>query len=84
MIAQRPQHTGAYADKVHQIRLLQPVTTWGDFVELAFSEIIHYGNDDPQTRRSLTTTLDYLLEKVPEADKPPLEHQKALVNGSED
>jgi len=84
MIAQRPQHTGAYADKIHQIRLLQPVTTWGDFVELAFSEIIHYGNDDPQTRQSLITTLDYLLEKVPEAYKPPLEYQKVLLNGSED
>ena len=84
MISQRPQPTGAYAEDDHQVRLMHPVYTWENYVELAFSEIIHYGNDDPQTRKSLTTAFDYLLEKVPGPRKPPLERQKELLTGSSD
>jgi uncharacterized membrane protein len=80
MISQRPQATGAYAEDEHQVRLMQPVFTWEDYVELAFSEIIHYGNDDPQTRKSLTSALDYLLKNIPDTHKPLLERQKALLS----
>jgi len=75
-VAQRPQPTGAFADEHNQLRLLQPVRTWEDCVELAFSEIIYYGKDDPQTRKSLTKAFDYLLEKVPEANRPAVEEIK--------
>jgi uncharacterized membrane protein len=78
MIAQRPEHSGAFADKDHQIRLLQPMTTWEEFVDLAFNEILLYGKDDPQTRQSLADAIDYLLESVPEAHKPPLIRQRML------
>jgi uncharacterized membrane protein len=80
MISQRPEPTGAYAEDEHQVRLMQPVFTWEDYVELAFSEIIHYGSDDPQTRKSLTSALDYLLKNIPDTHKPPLERQKALLS----
>ncbi|MCJ7658891.1 MAG: DUF2254 domain-containing protein [Anaerolineales bacterium] len=75
-VAQRPPQTGAFADENNQLRLLQPVRTWEDCVELAFSEIIYYGKDYPQTRQSLTTVFDYLLENVPEANRPSVEEIK--------
>ena len=80
MIAQRPEHSGAFADRDHQIRLLQPVTTWEEFVELAFDEILHYGKHDPQTRQGLADAINYLLENVPEACKPPLIRKRVLLS----
>ena len=71
-ISQRPQPTGVYTDETHQVRLLQPVRTWEYYVELAFCEIIHYGKDDPQTRRSVTDAMNYLQEKVPDRCQPAL------------
>ena len=84
IIAQKPEQTGAYTDDSHQVRLLQPVYTWEDYVRLTFTEILYYGKDDPQTGRSLRTAFDYLLEKVPEEYKPPIERQKALLSGNSD
>jgi uncharacterized membrane protein len=79
IIAQKPEQTGAYTDDSHQVRLIQPVHTWEDYVRLSFTEIQYYGVDDPQTRWSLGTAFDYLLEKIPEEYKPPIERQKALL-----
>ena len=81
MIAQRPQHTGAFAGEVDQVRLLQPVFTWEDYVDLAFLEIIHYGKEDPQTCQSLSKAYEYLLARVPAAKKVRLETQRALLSG---
>lgn len=80
MIAQRPEHSGAFADENNRICLLHSITTWKEFVGLGFNEIIYYGNDDPQTYQNLTRAIDYLLEKVPETHKPPLNHLKGLVS----
>jgi uncharacterized membrane protein len=84
MISERPDPTGVYTEDNRRFRLLQPVFTWDDYVELAFSEIIHYGMDDPQTRRSLKTAFDYLLKKVPEVYRSPLEQQKKLLTRTVD
>jgi uncharacterized membrane protein len=83
MIAARPQHTGAFADEEGQIRLLYNLTNWDQFVGLTYNEIIHYGWEDPQTRKSLTASFDYLLVVVPESLRPPLEQQKVLLLSSE-
>ena len=80
MISERPEHNGFFADKDHQIRVLHPVTTWEEYVELAFNEIAHYGRNDPQTVHSLTDALEYLLGIVPEPLKPALKHKKMLVS----
>lgn len=84
LIARRPQNSGTFADEKGQIRLLVHMPTWEDYVELAFNEIYYYGKDDPQTRKSLTEAYDYLLQKVTEAFKPPIERQKAYLSGSQD
>jgi uncharacterized membrane protein len=82
VIAQRPQHTGAFAGETDQIRLLQPARTWEDYVNLAFLEIIHYGKEDPQTRQSLSRAFEYLLAREPAANRAPLETQRALLSGN--
>jgi hypothetical protein len=62
----------------------EPRSFWEDYVGLTFTEIQYYGKDDLPTRWSIWAALDYLLEKVPEAYKPPLEEQKALLSGNAD
>ena len=83
MIAQRPQHSGTFADEVGQIRLLVPMPSWEDYVELSFNEIRHYGKDDPQTRLNLKVAFNYLLEKIPENRRPEIKQQKALLLSTE-
>jgi len=83
MIAERPQHTGVFADEDKNIRLLYTQTTWEEFVDLTFNEIIYYGKYDPQTQKSLTTAFDYLLKRVPEPLRPPIQQQQALLLSKE-
>lgn len=79
MVAERPQHTGIFADEGGYPRLLITQTTWEEFVNLTYHEIIHYGNQDPQTYKSLIESLDYLLVRVPEPLRLPIMQQKALL-----
>jgi uncharacterized membrane protein len=81
-IAERPPHPGAFADEEGQMRLLNNQINWDQFVDLTYNEIIHYGWEDPQTRKSLTASFDYLLVRVPESLRPPLEQQKTLLLSS--
>ena len=79
MIAQRPEHNGVFADDDNQVRLMYSVFSWEEYVDLTFAEIILYGKDDLQTRRSLAASFDYLLNKVPDVYRPALEEMKASV-----
>jgi uncharacterized membrane protein len=79
MIAERPQHSGAFADQDQHVRLLYTQTIWDEFVDLTYNEIIHYGREDPQTRKSLTASFDYLLAKVPETHQSAIQHQKKIL-----
>jgi uncharacterized membrane protein len=80
MIAQRPQNPGIYADKDHQIRLIHTETTWEEYVDLAFTEIIYYGKDDEQTQRSLAAAFDYLLGIVSEEFQTDLIKKKESLS----
>ena len=82
LIAHKPAPTGLYADSEGQLRLVRPVRTWEDYVDLAFSEIRCYGTDQPQTRRQLHQSLDYLLDRVPEGCRAALERQEELLSGA--
>jgi uncharacterized membrane protein len=53
-LARRPWPTGIYVDEEDQVRLVVPVPSWEELVDLAFTEIRHYGVRAPQvTRRSM-------------------------------
>jgi len=80
VIARKPAPTGLYVDSEGQLRLVRPVHTWEDYVDLAFDEIRFYGIDQPQTRGQLSRSLDYLLDTVPEGCRAALERQKELLS----
>jgi uncharacterized membrane protein len=79
-IAKRPEQTGAFADHEHAVRLLHPIYTWEEYVDLAFTEIWHYGSNDPQIQRHLPAEIDYLLGNVSDAHRRPLERWRDIVN----
>jgi uncharacterized membrane protein len=80
VIAQKPALTSLFADHEGQLRLVRPIHTWEDYVDLAFGEIRFYGIDQPQTRRQLSRSLDYLLDTVPEGCRAAVERQKELLS----
>ena len=82
LISQRPTQTGIYTDDSREVRLIQPVFSWEDYVVICFTEIQYYGKDDPHTRLSLAAAFNYLLERVPDTHKPALEEQKEVLLGS--
>jgi len=59
-IAARPGLTGYFADSDGQVRLLQPVISWEELVELAFTEITDYGASSAQVVRRLLAAYDVL------------------------
>jgi uncharacterized membrane protein len=82
LIAQRPEQTGAFADHEHAVRLLHPILTWEEYVDLAFTEIWHYGSNDPQIQRHLPAAIDYLQVNVSAAHQRPLEKWRDIVQAS--
>lgn len=78
-IAGRPMPAGVYVDDEDVVRLVRPVATWERFVDLAFTEIRHYGGHFPQVARRLTAALDELIGVVPPARESPLRRQKELL-----
>jgi uncharacterized membrane protein len=79
IIADRPQHSGVFADRHGHLRLLHSKTTWDEFVDQSYDEIIHYGSGDPQTRKSLANSFDYLLARIPEDLRAPILRKKAQL-----
>ncbi len=81
LISQRPEQTGIYTDDSREVRLIQPVFNWDEYVQICFTEIQHYGKDDPHTRLSLAAALEYLLGKVPDTHKDALDQQMKMLLG---
>ena len=75
-MAKRPAPTGYYADEESVVRLVRPVFSWSEYVELAFGEIIEYGNSSSQVRQSLSNAFDQLLKAVSESYRPPIDRQR--------
>jgi uncharacterized membrane protein len=79
IIADRPQHSGVFADRHGHLRLLHSKTSWDEFVDQSYDEIIHYGSRDPQTRKSLANSFDYLLARIPDDLRAPILRKKAQL-----
>jgi uncharacterized membrane protein len=75
-MAKRPAPTGYYADEESVVRLVRPVFSWSEYVELAFGEIIEYGNSSSQVRQSLSNAFDQLLKAVSESYRPQIDQQR--------
>jgi uncharacterized membrane protein len=74
-IATRPEPTGAYHDADGTVRLIVPVPTWRDVVELACNEIRHYGASSMQVVRRLRAMFDDLLT-VATAERAAVLHEQ--------
>ncbi|MFN2254441.1 MAG: DUF2254 domain-containing protein [Candidatus Promineifilaceae bacterium] len=78
-ISRRPTPSGYYADSTGQIRLLRPLPTWEDYVDLAFADISYYGANHPLVQNKLVEAYDRLLEHVPEDYKIRLIQQCDMI-----
>ncbi|MFI5808291.1 DUF2254 domain-containing protein [Streptomyces sp. NPDC051561] len=58
-----------HLDKGGTVRLVQSVPTWGDLVDLAFSEVRMVAEGNPQVSRRLMAGLDDLVLLAAEAEK---------------
>jgi uncharacterized membrane protein len=65
LMARRPWPTGVYADQAGHVRLIIPVRSWAQFVDLALTEITEFGAGSPQVTRRLADLLDTLQAGVP-------------------
>ncbi len=83
-VCQRDMPAGLYVDDEDAVRLVRPVMTWDRYVDLAFTEISHFGASSPQVTRRLSAVYHDLVRFVPperaEAVRRHEERLAALVN----
>jgi uncharacterized membrane protein len=68
-IGRVPLPTGLFVDADATVRLVEPIHTWDDFLDLAFVEILANGADSPQVTRRLRAAYDTLEREL----DPPLD-----------
>ena len=74
--------SGRHLDDAHRLRLVVPVVSWPDMVQLAFDEIRRFGDGNLQVQRRLRAVLADLLEATDDDLHPPLEEQLRLLDRS--
>ncbi|MFF1476455.1 DUF2254 domain-containing protein [Streptomyces sp. NPDC058301] len=83
-LAHRPLGAVAHRDRQGAVRLVQPVPSWENLVDLGFTEIRTYAVGSPQVTRRIVAALDELLRLAPEQRRPPLlRHRTLLVHAVE-
>lgn len=78
-IAGRAMPAGVYVDDDDVVRLVRPVPTWERFVDLAFTEIRHFGGHLPQVTRRLVAAFEDLERVVPPQRAEPVRRQMELL-----
>jgi uncharacterized membrane protein len=64
------------------LRLVIPVPTWDDFLDLAFSQIRSYGATSVQVMRRMAALLSDLISALPEERWPGLRRQQKRLNAT--
>jgi uncharacterized membrane protein len=72
--------TGSQTDSAGAVRLIFSTPKWEDFVWLGTAEIRHYGADSIRVCQRLFSMLQYLIQILPEARRPPLELHLRMLN----
>jgi uncharacterized membrane protein len=72
--------TGIVTDRHGAVRLVYPVPTWEDLVELALDEIRAFGAGQYQVVRRMRALLDALIADVPERRRPAHLRQRSLLD----
>ncbi|MBX9623669.1 MAG: DUF2254 domain-containing protein [Gemmataceae bacterium] len=78
-LGRRRLDEGVIRDRDGKPRLVYGTPDWPDYVMLAVSEIRHYGAGSMQVDRRLRAMLEHLIRELPEARRPPLEEELALL-----
>ncbi|MFO0852725.1 MAG: DUF2254 domain-containing protein [Gemmataceae bacterium] len=78
-LGRRHLDEGAVYDGDNKLRVVYGTPDWPDYVMLAVSEIRHYGEGSIQVYRRLKAMLVHLIRELPEARRPPLEAELALL-----
>ena len=64
------------------LRLVVPVPSWEDFLDLAFSEIRSYGRESMQVMRRMKALLSDLIEALPNERLPALRSQQRRLDNT--
>ncbi len=78
-LAARPFPSGRYLDAAGRLRLVVAVTSWDDYVSLAFDEIRLYGSTSVQIPRRLRAALEDLSVVAPPGRRGALDRQRRLL-----
>ncbi len=79
-LGRRRLEIGEVRDSSGRLRVLIPVPTWEDFLDLAFSEIRSYGRDSMQVMRRMKALLSDLIEALPSERVPALRSQRKRLD----
>ena len=71
-LGQRKLDIGSLRDNDGKLRLVVPVPSWDDLVQLAFDEICFYGASSVQVMRRMNALISDLIQALPEEREPPL------------
>jgi uncharacterized membrane protein len=69
-------------DAAGRVRLVYRTPAWDDFVQLAATEIRHFGGESIQVARRLRAMLENLIQTLPEERVPVLRQELALLRRS--
>lgn len=69
-------------DATGRVRLVYRTPTWEDFVQLAVTEIRHFGSESIQIARRLRAMLEDLIQTLPETRAPLLRQELSLLHRS--
>ena len=79
-VGMRDLRMDSVRDRDGRRRVLFRTPDWNDFVELAFSEIRHFGARDLQVARRLRAMIDSLMQVLPESRLPALRREWQLLD----
>lgn len=80
LIGGRHLSDGALYDDNSGLRLVFPVPSWDDFVQLAISELRLYGAAHFQVARRLRAMIGHLMQSLPESRRPALQHELDMLD----
>lgn len=81
-LGRRHLDEGQVRDGAGKLRLVYGTPDWPDYVILAASEIRQYGQGSLQVNRRLRAMLEHLIEVLPEARRPSLQEELALLGSA--
>jgi uncharacterized membrane protein len=81
-LGRRRLDEGRAHDRDGNLRVVYGTPDWPDFVMLAVSEIRQYGSGSLQVDRRLRAMLEHLIRELPEARRPPLAEELALLGSA--